>query len=131
MVGCAARVWRWAGRFRTSPRNIGVEAHRIAPELRQLIDDARFWRDHGSWPADELALRFHHRLVWIHPFPNGNGRHARIAADLLVVSLGAGQRFSWGGSRLEAPSQIRRAYVEALRAADRHDLAPLLAFARS
>src|SRR5450756_1981134 len=83
------RVWRWAGEYRTSERNLGIERHRIEPELRQIIDDARYWLEHRSYPPDELAARFHHRLVFVHPFPNGNGRWSRLAADLLLVQQGA------------------------------------------
>lgn len=123
-------VWTWAGAPRTTERNIGVEAIQIGVQLRQLLDDVRYWIEHGTFPPDEIALRFHTRLTWIHPFPNGNGRHARLAADLLVVSLGGG-RFSWGGASLVAADEMRRAYIAAVRAGDRHDFAPLLAFARS
>ncbi len=123
-------IWRWAGRYRQSARNIGVEHWRIGVELNQLLDDVRFWVDRQSYPPDEIAVRFHHRLVLIHPFPNGNGRHARVAADLLIVSLG-GARFSWGRTSLINAGETRRAYVAALRQADAHDIAPLLAFARS
>jgi Fic-DOC domain mobile mystery protein B len=123
-------VWKWAGTFRTTPRNIGVNAYQIAVDLRQLIDDVRYWVEHATVPPDEIALRFHTRLTWIHPFPNGNGRHARLAADLLVVSLG-GERFTWGGSGLVDTNTMRSAYIDAVRAGDNHDFAPLLAFARS
>ncbi len=123
-------VWRWAGSFRHSERNIGVAAYRITPDLRHLLDDVRFWIAHDTYPPDEIALRFHHRLVAIHPFPNGNGRHARLATDLLAVSLGQ-PRFSWGQGNIGSAGDVRRAYIDALRAADRHDLAPLLAFGRS
>lgn len=123
-------VWKWAGTFRTTPRNIGVEAYRIAVDLRQLLDDVRYWVAHSTYDPDEIALRFHVRLTWIHPFPNGNGRHARLAADLLVVSLG-GERFSWGRRRLVSDDALRKAYITAIRAGDRHDFAPLLSFARS
>lgn len=124
------QVWRWAGDFRTTARNIGIDAYRIGMELRQLLDDARYWVEHQTYPADEIAVRFHHRLVAIHPFPNGNGRHARLAADLLAVQLGV-PRFTWGRANLVEPKDTRLAYVAALRAADGHDIAPLLAFARS
>jgi Fic-DOC domain mobile mystery protein B len=123
-------VWKWAGVFRTTPRNIGVEAWRIAPDLRQLLGDARYWVEHQTYAPDEIAVRFHHRLVWIHPFPNGNGRFSRLAADRLAVQLGA-ERFSWGGGNLVAPAELRRRYIEALRAADGEVIAPLVAFARS
>jgi Fic-DOC domain mobile mystery protein B len=124
------KVWKWAGAFRTTPRNIGVEAYLIAVELRQLIDDVRYWVAHETYPPDEIALRFHTRLAWIHPFPNGNGRHARLAADLLVKQLG-GERFSWGGASLVNATDLRKAYIAAIRAGDGQDFTPLLAFARS
>ena len=123
------KVWRWAGQYRTTPRNIGVDAYRIAPELHQLLGDVRYWIAHRTHPPDEIAGRFHHRLVFIHPFPNGNGRHARLAADLLVAALGE-PRFTWGRANLTEAKATRDAYVAALRAADRHEIAPLLAFAR-
>jgi Fic-DOC domain mobile mystery protein B len=124
------RVWRWAGEYRISERNLGIERHRIEPELRQIIDDARYWLEHRSYAPDELAVRFHHRLVAVHPFPNGNGRWSRLAADLLIVQHGA-NRFTWGRANIQADSNARRAYIEALHAADNHDLAPLIEFARS
>ena len=123
-------VWRWAGEFRTTARNIGVDAWKIAPDLRVLLDDAKYWIDHKSYPPDEIAIRFHHRLVAIHPFPNGNGRCSRLAADLLAQKLGK-PRFTWGSANLVAIAETRRAYVAALQAADRGDIVPLLAFARS
>jgi Fic-DOC domain mobile mystery protein B len=124
------RVWTWAGRFRTSERNLGIEAYRIPTALRTLLDDVGFWVEHRTYPPDEIAVRFHHRLVSIHPFPNGNGRHARLAADLLAVALGQ-SRFTWGSANLVEPAAARVAYIRALRAADDHDIVPLLAFARS
>lgn len=123
-------VWKWAGDLRTTERNIGVPAFKIGVELRALLDDVRYWIEHATYPPDEIAVRFHHKLVWIHPFPNGNGRHARMAADLLAVALGR-PRFTWGSANLVEPAATRAQYVAALRAADRHDLAPLIAFARS
>jgi Fic-DOC domain mobile mystery protein B len=124
------RVWRWAGSFRTTERNIGVPPHQIRTELRKLLDDVRYWIDNATYEPDEIAVRFHHRLVWIHPFPNGNGRHARMAADLLAVALGR-PRFTWGRSSLVEATETRNRYVAALRAADGHEIGPLLAFARS
>jgi Fic-DOC domain mobile mystery protein B len=124
------QVWRWAGRYRTTPRNIGVEAYRIAMDVAQAIDDARFWVANNTFPPDEIAVRFSHRLVAIHPFPNGNGRFSRMVGDLLAVQLGQ-PRFSWGSQSLVDANATRAAYVAALRAADAHDLAPLIAFARS
>jgi Fic-DOC domain mobile mystery protein B len=123
-------VWTWAGKVRRTDKNIGVDKHIIRAEVRKLIDDARYWRDNQVYEPDELAVRFHHRLVSIHPFPNGNGRHARLMADLLVRQLG-GEVFSWGGTSLTNTSELRTAYIGALRAADQGDLEPLLEFARS
>jgi Fic-DOC domain mobile mystery protein B len=123
-------VWRWAGQFRTSERNLGIPHYEVPMALRQLLDDAKTWIENASYPRDEIALRFHHRLVQIHPFPNGNGRHARLMADLLVMNLG-GERFSWGSVNLGDTGDVRKRYIAALQAADNHDTAPLLAFARS
>lgn len=123
-------VWRWAGEYRTSEKNLGVAPYRIQPEIRQLIDDANYWAGHRSYAPDELAVRFHHRLVLVHPFANGNGRWSRLAADLLVVQQG-GTRFTWGRANLQSAGDVRRAYIDALHAADKHDLAPLIGFARS
>jgi fido (protein-threonine AMPylation protein) len=83
-----------------------------------------------TYPTDEIGVRFHHRLVFIHPFPQGNGRHARLAADLLIVSLG-NTRFSWGSANLVEPAGARASYIRALRSADGHEIEPLLSFARS
>lgn len=123
-------VWRWAGQFRTTPRNIGVEAWQVGPMLRALLDDVRYWIEHQTFAPDEIAVRFHHRLVFIHPFPNGNGRHSRLAADLLIRQLGD-ERFTWGRGNLVAIEDLRRRYVDALRAADGEIIGPLLEFARS
>lgn len=123
-------VWRWAGAHRRSGKNVGVDAYRIPQELSQLIDDCRYWIEHGTYNQDEIAARFHHRLVWIHPYPNGNGRHARLSTDLLLVALGR-ERFSWGSRNLIDPGQTRENYIAALRAADLHDMQPLLEFVRS
>jgi Fic-DOC domain mobile mystery protein B len=124
------RVWRWAGQFRRTERNIGVATYRIGVDLGNLLNDCRYWIDHDTYSLDEIAARFHHRLVLIHPFPNGNGRHARMATDLLLVAQGQ-PRFSWGRLNLVNAGATRRAYVLALRAADGHDIRPLLDFVRS
>jgi Fic-DOC domain mobile mystery protein B len=124
------QVWRWAGTIRNSDRNIGMAFHQIRPQLRLLIEDAGYWLENGTFPPDEIAVRFHHRLVLIHPFPNGNGRHGRLAADLLAVRLGQA-RLTWGRVNLVEPEETKRRYIAALRAADAHDIRPLLDFARS
>ena len=123
-------VWRWAGKFRRSERNLGIPFYEISVALRQLLDEAKAWIEYKSYPPDEIAVRFHHRLVHIHPFPNGNGRHARLMADLLVMSLG-GERFTWGSAELQTVGDVRGRYIAALKAADNHDIGPLLVFARS
>lgn len=127
MVGS---IWRWAGEVRTTDKNIGVDKFMVRAEVRNLVQDARYWRAHDVFEPDELAVRFHHRLVWIHPFPNGNGRHARLMADLLVQQAGR-PAFSWGGASLVRTSELRRAYIDALREADGGELKVLVAFARS
>ena len=123
-------VWRWAGKFRMSERNLGMAFHETPVALRQLLDDTRAWIEYRTYPPDEIAVRFHHRLVVIHSFPNGNGRHARLMADLLVMRLGA-ERLSWGSANLQGAGEVRQRYIAALQAADDHDIGPLLAFARS
>lgn len=123
-------VWRWAGQYRTSGKNIGVDIYRITTELRQLLDDCRFWIENETYEPDEIAARFHHKLVWIHCYPNGNGRHARLAADLLLRALGE-EPFSWGGANLAEDAEVRNRYISALQAADTNDIGPLLGFVRS
>jgi Fic-DOC domain mobile mystery protein B len=124
------KVWRWAGKFRTTERDLGVKPFEIETALRQAIDDARYWVENKSYPPDEIAVRFHHRLVSVHPFPNGNGRWSRLAADILIAQSG-GARFTWGSANLQAKGTARATYIDALHAADNHDLSPLIKFARS
>lgn len=123
-------VWKWAGNYRTTACNIGVDACHIGTDMAQLMDNVRYWVDNTTYPADEIAVRFHHQLVAIHPFPNGNARHSRLMADLLIERL-RGAPFTWGGGSIADTGELRRRYVSALRAADDHDIGPLLAFARS
>ena len=126
-------VWKWAGTFRRRETSIGVAPSQIAVQLRNLLADARARTEttKGAKAADELAVWFHHRLVQIHPFPNGNGRHARLVADLLVVALG-GTRFTWGSADLTGAGEARSNYLAALRKADAEfDYELLLALARS
>lgn len=123
-------VWRWAGKFRKSERNLGIPFYEIPAALRQLLDDTKMQIEYQTYPPGEIAVRFHHRLVVIHPFPNGNGRHARLIADFLVMRLGQ-ERFSWGSASLRDASTMRQTYIASLKAADNHDIGPLLDFARS
>jgi Fic-DOC domain mobile mystery protein B len=127
------QVWAWAGTYRTTERNLGVPAWRIATDVATLLDDAHFWisaEDDAAMPTDEICLRLSHRAAAIHPFPNGNGRWSRLLADTAAVSLGR-LPFSWGRSPLRSHNEIRGAYLAALRAADRTlDYGPLISFAR-
>jgi Fic-DOC domain mobile mystery protein B len=102
----------------------------IPTDLHQLLGDAGYWVENQTYPPDEIAIRFHNRLVFIHPFPNGNGRHGRLAADLLITRLGE-PRFTWGRVSLIDLGDARKQYLDAQRAADEHNIEPLLAFARS
>ena len=124
------KVWRWAGVYRSSNKNIGVDRKQIQIRLDEALDNVRYWIEHKTFPPDEIAVRFHHALVFIHPFPNGNGRWSRLMADILAIRLGQ-PRFSWGRSSLRAADKTRQAYIEALKAADNHDFTALIAFARS
>lgn len=124
------KIWRWAGVYRSSNKNIGVDREQIQIRLDEALDNVRYWIEHKTFPPDEIAVRFHHELVFIHPFPNGNGRWSRLMADILAIRLGQ-PRFSWGRSSLRAADKTRQAYIEALKAADNHDFTALIAFARS
>ncbi|MEI8388303.1 MAG: mobile mystery protein B [bacterium] len=122
-------VWSWAGRFRTTERNIGVPAWQIVNDLRNLLEDTKCWIENETYPPDEIGARFHHRLVWIHPFPNGNGRHSRLMTDILMKDLGQ-PRFSWGEGSLLESSELRNKYIQALKAADNGQFKLLLDFVR-
>ncbi len=124
-----AGVWRWAGEYRRSGTNLGTTWFTIPVEVRSLIDDTRVWRDTNMEP-DRLAVHFSHRLVSIHPFVNGNGRHSRLAADALARSMGR-PTLNWGRSTITTPGATRQRYLDALRLADGGNIEALLAFARS
>lgn len=124
------QVWEWAGQYRIRETNIGIAFEQISSEIRNLVNDTRTWVDYSTYEQDEIAVRFHHRLVAIHAFPNGNGRHGRIAADYLVVSLKR-EPFTWGFHLDTDTDELRAAYLHALRRADRGDIEELLAFSRA
>jgi Fic-DOC domain mobile mystery protein B len=124
------QVWRWAGSYRTTARNIGIDAYGIQIEMRKAVDDARYWVEAEKYSPDEIAVRFSHRVVEIHPFPNGNGRFSRLVGDMLAIQLGQ-PAFTWGSANLVDVNETRRRYLAALKAADAYDIGPLLAFARS
>ncbi|MBW2174496.1 MAG: mobile mystery protein B [Deltaproteobacteria bacterium] len=120
-------VWKWAGQFRQSDKNIGVSWPQVPTSLKNLCDDVPVWID----THEEMAVRFHHRLVCVHPFPNGNGRHARLMADIFLENVLGGSPFTWGKQDLSGPSEYRSRYIKALQEADNGDLIPLLEFAKS
>jgi Fic-DOC domain mobile mystery protein B len=124
------RTWKWAGTYRATEKNLGVAPERIAVELRKLLEDTKARLSGKVAPLDEIAARFHYRLVSIHPFANGNGRHARLMTDLLLAANGAAP-FTWGQGNLVHAGEVRERYLAALRAADARDFAPLIAFVRS
>jgi Fic-DOC domain mobile mystery protein B len=124
------QTWRWAGEFRRVDTNIGIDWHRIPMELHGHCENTRAWIAYRSYPWDELAVRFHHELVLIHPFPNGNGRHGRLATDILLRQHGQ-RPFTWGSQSLVAAGAARREYIAALREADAGLFARLLAFVRT
>jgi Fic-DOC domain mobile mystery protein B len=122
-------VWKWAGIYRTTEKSIGVDPREIAVKLRMLLDDARYWIDNATYSPEQIAIRFHHRLVSIHLFPNGNGRHARIMSDALLIKVFGKQPIDWaGGHDLQAIGARRKEYIIALQTADQGNYAPLLAF---
>jgi Fic-DOC domain mobile mystery protein B len=122
-------TWKWAGSYRKTEKTIGVPVFKIREMLKNLFGDAKYWIENKTYETDELATRFHHRLVSIHPFPNGNGRHARLMADVLVVREGLA-RFTWGQNSLISPGKMRTQYIDALKQADAGDIKPLLKFVR-
>jgi len=125
------KTWKWAGKFRNSEKNIGIDWLYIPVKIKELCDDVQYQLDHNIYSKDEIVVRFHHRLVWIHAFPNGNGRHARLIADLLITLQG-NKRFTWGMNQdLYKSNPVRKQYIEALQLADRGDYLKLLVFARS
>ncbi|CAN5485560.1 mobile mystery protein B [soil metagenome] len=121
-------TWRWAGTFRTTGKNIGAEPYLMQTLLSQLCGDGTYWLENNTYPIGVSAIRFHHRLVSIHPFPNGNGRHSRMTADLLMIFTGQAP-FTWGGKSIDVEGETRNSYLAALRAADLGDYSLLLEFA--
>jgi Fic-DOC domain mobile mystery protein B len=124
-------VWAWAGKFRKSNKNLGDEWWKVPIELRKLIDDTKYWISDKVYSEDEIAIRFKHRLVSIHCFANGNGRHSRLMADILVENVFNQNAFNWGSENLSADGENRKLYLTAIKAADKNDYKQLLNFARS
>lgn len=126
-----ADVWAWAGEFRKTNKNIGVDKWQIPTELQCLLDDVRFWHVNNTYPPDEIAVRFKHRIVSIHCFANGNGRHSRLMADIIIEKIYKLPVFTWGAANLSSEGDARAAYLRAVKAADKGDCSLLLEFARS
>lgn len=126
-----ADVWARAGEFRRTEKNIGVDKWQIPTQLRCLLEDIRYWHENNTYPPDEIAVRFKQRLVSIHCFPNGNGRHSRLLADIIIEKIYKQPVFSWGAANLSSDGDVRAAYLKAVKAADQGDYLVLLAIARS
>ena len=125
-----SQTWKWAGQYRRTEKNLGIPFHQIRERLAALFGDVHYWLENRIYSPDETAIRFHHRLVAIHPFPNGNGRQGRLVAEVLVKKLGH-PVFSWGAAELTHRGEFRARYLDALKVADDGDIRPLLEFARS
>ena len=125
------KVWRWAGEFRKSEKNIGVRWVNIGVDLRMLLLDTDYWIENKTYPPDEIAIRFKHRLVNIHCFPNGNGRHSRIMADIIIESVFKNEIFSWSHSNMVKADETRAEYIRSIREADKGNIEHLISFART
>jgi Fic-DOC domain mobile mystery protein B len=123
-------VWAWAGEFRKSEKNIGVKWINIGIDLKMLLDDTKFWIENQTYSPDEIAIRFKHRLVNIHCFPNGNGRHSRIMADIIIESIFKSKVFTWNHSNMVKADDTRKNYINAIREGDKGDISQLIKFAR-
>jgi Fic-DOC domain mobile mystery protein B len=123
-------TWDWAGQFRRSDKNLGIEWFRIPEEMKKICGDFKYWKENRPYSTTEIAVRFHHRLVSIHPFPNGNGRHARLIADIFLREAGE-EFFTWGSGELLENAPDRNVYTSALKNADKEDYSELIRFARS
>lgn len=126
-----AEVWAWAGTFRKTNKNIGADKYQIEIELNKLMEDCKFWIENQTFPEDEIAIRFKHRLVKIHPFPNGNGRHSRLCADILISKGFKNELFTWGSKSITHQGDTRTEYLRAIYLADKGNIIPLLEFAKT
>ena len=124
-------VWKWAGEFRRTEKNIGISWTKIGLELKKLLDDTKFWIENKSFSPEEIAIRFKHRIVSIHCFPNGNGRHSRLMADIIMESIFGEEIFSWHQSNMVKANEIRKKYIHALKEADNGDFKQLIEFAKN
>lgn len=123
-------VWNWAGQPRRSEKNIGVPSIQISIQLRQLLEDCKYWIANKTY-SDEISIHFKHRLVAIHIFPNGNGRHSRLMGDIMMKHAFNKPIFTWGQRNLVDKSVARETYIKALKKADEGDFEDLIAFTQS
>ena len=124
-------VWKWAGDFRKTDKNIGINWTQIGVELKNLIDDTKYWIENETYSSEEIAIKFKHRIVSIHCFPNGNGRHSRMMADIIMESIFDKDVFSWHQSNMVKADETRKSYITALRQADKGNIKPLIEFAKN
>ena len=124
-------VWKWAGEFRRTEKNIGITWTKIGIDLKNLLDDAKYWVENKTYSPEEFAIRFKHRIVSIHCFQNGNGRHSRIMADIIMESIFGKEIFTWHQSNMVKADEIRKEYINALRKADNGNITPLIEFAKN
>lgn len=124
-------VWKWAGEFRRSEKNIGIKWTQIGIELKNLLDDTKYWIENNTFSPEEIAIRFKHRIVSIHCFPNGNGRHSRMMADLIMESVFGKKVFTWHQSNMAKANETRKKYIAALKNADNGNIKPLIEFAKN
>ncbi|AWV97041.1 mobile mystery protein B [Arcticibacterium luteifluviistationis] len=124
-------VWKWAGEFRRTEKNIGISWTQIGIELKNLLDDTTYWIGNKTFSPEEVAIRFKHRIVSIHCFPNGNGRHSRIMADIIMESIFKNEIFSWQQSNMVRANETRKKYITALKEADNGNIATLIKFAKN
>jgi Fic-DOC domain mobile mystery protein B len=124
-------LWKWVGQFRRTEKNIGILWIKIGIELKSLLDDTKYWIEYKTYSSEEIAIRFKHRIVSIHCFPNGNGRHSRMMADIIMESIFGGEIFTWHQSNMIKANQTRKLYIEALKEADNGIIKPLIEFAKN
>jgi len=124
-------VWKWAGEFRRTEKNIGIPSTQIGLQLKNLLDDTKYWIENKTFSPEEIAIRFKHRIVSIHCFPNGNGRHSRMMADIIMESIFGNEIFSWHQSNMVKASETRKMYINALREADNGNVSQLIEFAKN
>ena len=124
-------VWKWAGEFRRTEKNIGIPWTQIEIELKNLLDDTKYWVENKTFSPIEIAIRFKHRLVSIHCFPNGNGRHSRMMADIIMESIFGNEIFSWNQSNMVKANETRNQYIKALKEADNGNFKQLIEFSKN